>query len=121
MSQSKQSFGQQGEQLAADHLISQGYAIIAANWHCRYGEIDLIARQGATIVFVEVRTRHANLADAAFASISERKRERIIRAVHLYLAKHHLEESSWRVDVIAIAFPPSGSPIVEHVPDALDW
>ena len=121
MSQPKQSFGQRGEQLAVNHLTSQGYTITTTNWHCRYGEIDIIARQATTIVFVEVRTRHADLTDAAFASISQRKRERLIRAVHVYLANHHLEESLWRVDVIAIAFPPSGKPVIQHVLDALDW
>lgn len=121
MSQSKQSFGQRGEQLAADFLTHQGYTVIAVNWHCRYGEIDIIARQGDTTVFLEVRTRHASLPESAFASISERKRERLIRAVHLYLARYHLEDALWRVDVIAIAFPESGSPIIEHVQDALGW
>lgn len=121
MSQPKQTFGQRGEQLAVNHLTSQGYTIVATNWHCRYGEIDIIASQESIMAFVEVRTRHADLPESSFASISQRKRERLIRAVHVYLANHHLEEALWRVDVIAIAFPPCGKPVIEHVLDALDW
>jgi len=121
VTQPKQSFGQRGEQLAVNYLVNQGYTIITTNWRCRYGEIDIIARQENTMVFVEVRTRHTGLPETAFASISERKRERLVRAVHIYLANHHLEEALWRVDVIAIAFPPTGKPIIEHAPDALNW
>ncbi|MBI5669293.1 MAG: YraN family protein [Chloroflexi bacterium] len=116
-----QPFGQRGEQLATHYLKQQGYTIIGTNWHCRFGEIDIIARQGDTLVFVEVRARHAALPEAAFASISKRKRARLLRAAHLYLADHQLENANWRVDVIAIAIPPSGRPMIEHVADALDW
>ncbi|HEX2907602.1 MAG TPA: YraN family protein [Phototrophicaceae bacterium] len=118
---STRPFGNQGEQLAASHLQHQGYTIVAQNWHCQYGEIDIIARQGETLVFVEVRTRHARLTETAFESITERKQARLVRAVQVYLAQHNLEDGPWRVDVIAIAVPPSGSPVIDHITDALDW
>ena len=121
MAQAKQPFGQQGEQLAAQYLRARGYCVLAANWHCRVGEIDIIARQGSMLVFVEVRTRHAVQTDTALESISDRKRARLIRAVHVYLAEHGLEEAVWRLDVIAIAVPSNGTPILEHYPDAFDW
>lgn len=116
-----QPFGQQGEKLAANYLEQQGYTIVSTNWRCRVGEIDIIARQGDILVFVEVRARHAALPETAFASISERKRRRLTRAVYVYLADHHLQDAAWRVDVIAIAIPSSGKPLIEHITDALDW
>lgn len=116
-----QPFGQRGEKLAADYLKQRGYAILGVNWRCKYGELDIVARQGQTLVFVEVRTRHAALPEAAFASITERKRQRLVRAATLYLAQHHLDAALWRIDVVAIAIPQTGSPLIEHVTDALDW
>lgn len=118
---SKQALGKRGENLAADHLAKQGYLLVGANWHCAYGEIDLIAQHGDTLVFVEVRTRHSGL-EAAFESISARKRQNLERLAHLYLSESDLDaDTIWRIDVIAISFSPQGAPVVEHVQDALDW
>jgi putative endonuclease len=116
-----QPTGQRGEQLAASYLKKQGYHIITTNWRCKLGEIDIVARQNETLVFVEVRTRHAPLPEAAFESIRSRKQERLVKAAHLYLSTHHLDDISWRVDVIAIAVPQKGDPLIEHVQDALEW
>ncbi|NWG15648.1 MAG: YraN family protein [Chloroflexi bacterium] len=118
---STRSFGQQGERLAIRYLEQRGYTIIATNWRCQYGEIDIIAHQGVMLVFVEVRARHTDRTDAAFESVGARKQRRLARAVQSYLASHHLEQAAWRVDVIAIAIPPSGEAIIEHAEDALGW
>lgn len=115
------SLGQRGEHLAARHLESRGYHIVAVNWRCPQGELDIIARQGEVLVFVEVRARRAPLTETAFESINARKRTRIGRAAHAYLALHCLEDTPWRIDVIAVALPPSGHPVIEHVEDALNW
>lgn len=118
---STRPFGQQGERLAVSYLERQGYTIIATNWRCQYGEIDIIARQNHMLVFVEVRARHAERTEAAFESIGPHKQQRLARAAQSYLAKHQLEQTAWRVDVIAIAIPSSGEPIIEHAEDALGW
>jgi putative endonuclease len=113
--------GQKGEAMAAAHLQQRGYQIVGVNWRCTRGEIDIIARTGETLVFVEVRTRHADSTAAAFESINERKQNRMQNAVHMYLSEHNLEDAAWRIDVIAVALPQYGKPLIEQVEDALDW
>jgi putative endonuclease len=81
----KQRTGAAAEQLAARHLESHGLAILARNYRCRGGEIDLIARDGATLVFVEVRLRGSEAYGGARASIDARKQQRVLRAVRHYL------------------------------------
>ncbi len=101
---SRQTLGQRGEHLAADHLRRRGYVILATNWRCPQGEIDIIAQQDKTLVLVEVRTRRSGLEDA-FASISPRKRMILERAAYLYLAEQNLDaDTDWRIDVIAVTF-----------------
>lgn len=77
--------GEQGEALAAAFLQRQGLTIVARNYRCRFGEIDLIARDGETLVFVEVRSRASNAFGGAAASITHAKQARLLQA-----ARHHL-------------------------------
>jgi putative endonuclease len=111
--------GKHGEQLAADHLRNNGYEIITTNWHCPRGEIDIVARIKDMLVFVEVKTRRGHKTEAAFASITARKRERLIASVYTYLEQHAKSEVDWRIDVIGVAL--SRQPVIEHVEDALGW
>jgi putative endonuclease len=120
-SHSKRPFGQSGEALAARYLAERGYQIVATNWHCQHGELDIVARQTDMLVFVEVRTRHANTPDTAFESITPRKRHKLTALAHAYLTAHNLDSAMWRVDVIAIAIGRSGPPQIEHAEDALGW
>lgn len=117
----RKPFGQRGEQLAAEHLQRQGYTIIGTNWHCKHGEIDIIAHLESTFVFVEVRSRHAETTEPSFESITPHKHKKMVAAANAYLTAHHLENANWRIDVIAVAIPRSGQPIIEQVEDALDW
>jgi putative endonuclease len=117
----RKPFGQHGEQLAVEHLQQQGYTVVGVNWRCNHGEIDVIAQHNDTLVFVEVRTRHASSPETAFESITPRKRKKLAALAHTYLSLHNLEQVNWRVDVIAIALPPSGQPIIEQAEDALGW
>ncbi|MEO5699500.1 MAG: YraN family protein [Casimicrobiaceae bacterium] len=80
------SAGAAAEALAAQYLAAQGLAVIARNWKMRRGEIDLIARDGATLVFVEVRLRRSAQFGGAAASITARKRARLVAAAEHYLA-----------------------------------
>lgn len=121
MTKARQSLGQHGEQLAQAHLRQQGYTILSTNWRCAHGELDIVAQQSDTVVFVEVRTRSAEATDAAFESINPRKQEKLAALAHLFLEAHDLETASWRIDVIAVAVPRSGKPHIEQVENALDW
>lgn len=78
--------GEQGEALAADFLQRQGLVITTRNYHCRFGEIDLIARDGGTVVFVEVRSRANDTYGGAAASITAAKQAKLLKAARHYLA-----------------------------------
>ncbi len=79
--------GARAEALAADFLMRYGLAIVERNWRRRHGEIDLIARDGETLVFIEVRLRRRNDFGGAAASITAAKQSRLLRAAGLYLAR----------------------------------
>jgi putative endonuclease len=79
--------GEDGEAIAAQFLERRGLRLIERNYRCRYGEIDLIARDGATLVFVEVRMRSADRYGGAAGSITAAKRARLLRAARHYLAR----------------------------------
>lgn len=79
--------GARGEALAAAFLERQGLAIVARNVRSRFGEIDLVARDGEALVFVEVRLRRSSAFGGAAASITAAKRERLVKAAEGYLAR----------------------------------
>ncbi|HLY27171.1 MAG TPA: YraN family protein [Aggregatilineales bacterium] len=116
-----QSKGKRGEAAAVAALLKAGYEIIARNWRCAIGEIDLIAKHRQDIVFVEVRSRSDSL-DAALESINTRKRNRLMQLAQFYLDQHGLEDSPFRIDAVAVAFEPgSRTPKVEIIEDAVGW
>ena len=78
--------GARAEALAAAYLEQRGLAVVERNFRRRCGEIDLVARDGATLVFVEVRLRRGHAFGGAAASITAAKRVRLVRAAELYLA-----------------------------------
>jgi putative endonuclease len=78
--------GVQAEQLAAQYLQQRGLTMVQANFRCRFGEIDLIMRDGKTLVFAEVRQRSSRDFGGALASIDRPKQQRIILAAQLYLS-----------------------------------
>jgi putative endonuclease len=91
MNKSTQSSGAAAEQLAADYLTRQGLGLVTRNYRCRGGEIDLIMRDGATLVFVEVRARMRDDFGGAAASITAAKQARIILAARHYLARYRVD------------------------------
>lgn len=114
------TLGKQGEDAACRWLEAKGYRIVARNWLCALGEIDIIAQIDTLWVFVEVRTRRGSI-DEAMSSIGTVKRQRMIHAAHAYAATLTERDPVWRVDVVAVAAQRDGSLRVEHVEDALDW
>jgi|TARA_B100001964_G_scaffold184609_1_gene204634 putative endonuclease len=105
--------GQQGEDLAARHLSRNGYAILDRNVHLGRFEIDIIAQEGDTVAFVEVKTRRdADIANPE-DNITPGKKRRLIAAARIYLGKaDHDPNIYYRFDVIAITFPLKGKPII---------
>ena len=97
----KQEQGRAGEDLALAWLERHGLVLVEANFRCKLGEIDLILRDGATLVFVEVRQRAAGAPVSAAASIGPAKIRRIIRAAQVYLQRFD-RLPPCRIDVVAI-------------------
>jgi len=97
----KQVAGDGAEERAARHLAEHGLAIVARNYRTRLGEIDLVAREGGTLVFVEVRKRSSRGFGGAAASVDARKRARIESAARLFLARL-AHEPPCRFDVVAL-------------------
>jgi putative endonuclease len=91
MSKNIADIGAEAEQAAADYLVGQGLQLVTRNFHCRGGEIDLVMRDGATLVFVEVRARSRTDYGSAAESITPTKQGRIILAARHYLARHKLD------------------------------
>ncbi len=118
---STKSTGDQGEVIASRFLQSKGYQIVATNWRCRGGEIDIVARHGAMWVFVEVKTRRGLQAGDALLAITPAKRQRLITAAQIYAAEIGMDDPPWRIDAVAITFAANGTARCVHVEDALDW
>ena len=111
-----------GERLARTHLEAAGYRVAAANYHCRWGEIDLIARDGDDWVFVEVRTRRGSSHGEPEETLTEAKAGRIILAAQHYLSEVEglQAEPSWRIDLVAVRLGPGRRVLdIHHVKHAV--
>jgi putative endonuclease len=108
MTRTRVSLGRRGEQLAEEKLAASGYAILARNYRCRAGEIDLVARHGETLVFVEVRTRRGEAFGLPEASLTPRKRQHLIAAAESYLQAQALADAAWRIDFVAVELSSRG-------------
>ena len=111
--------GGPGEDLACRHLEQQGLRVLERNYCCRVGEIDVVARDGETVVFVEVKERGDATRGAAVEAVTRPKRRRVIRAARLWAAARGLSESFVRFDVVAIDWK-DGEPVVRHEKGAFD-
>ena len=112
--------GAAGESLACRHLESRGLVILARNFRCRSGEVDLVARDGETTVFVEVKERARATHGEACDAVTFGKRRRIVRAARIYAAARGLYESPLRFDVVSIDWMDDGRPRIRHDAAAFD-
>ena len=112
--------GRGGEHLAADWLVAHGLRVVARNWRCPYGEVDLIAEDADGLVFVEVKTRRGDRMGLPEEAITPTKRRRLITTVQAYLAEHQREDQPFRIDVLAIQLSPRGTLVeIRHYPHAV--
>lgn len=93
--------GQVGEDIACDYLREQGYLIIDRNWRCRFGEIDIIARDGPDLAFVEVKNRSRPGYGGPIGALTRQKKDRIITAARMYLSQTE-SDLPVRFDLVAI-------------------
>lgn len=119
----KDAVGRYGEQVAADHLEAAGLVILERNWRCREGELDIIARDGAELVFVEVKTRSSLAFGSPAEAVGRVKSARIRQlALRYLLARRDAgDDASWaalRFDVVAVLRTAGAGPDVVHVKGA---
>jgi putative endonuclease len=109
------ALGTYGERVAASHLRSLGMVVLATNWRCRFGEIDLVARDGSTLVICEVKTRTSSSHGTPVEAVVGRKAARLRRLAAYWLEVHDVEPVAVRIDVVSVVVPSKGAPHVERV------
>jgi putative endonuclease len=115
----RRGLGTMGEELAARHLAAAGYDILARNWRCAGGELDLVARQGDGLVLVEVRTRRGDALGSPEESLTRAKQARLIALAEAYVQATDWP-GAWRIDVVAVELDWSGRlRRVEHYENAV--
>ncbi|MDU4698626.1 MULTISPECIES: YraN family protein [Paenibacillus] len=116
----RKDLGRKAEQLACEHLLSQGFTIVERNWRCRTGEIDIIANKANLLIIVEVRSRSQQA--AAFGSpaesITPRKIKQVRDTAAVYLHRTGQFAANIRFDVVAVTFGRGEELTLEHIPAA---
>ena len=122
MTTDRKKLGQWGESVAATHLEAKGYEIVERNWRCSRGEIDLVARAGQALIFVEVKTRRGRAMGSPEEGLTPKKGQKLMTLAQIYVADHQLDVD-WRVDLVAVELDRSGKLLrCEHIPNAvLGW
>ncbi|MFD7627551.1 YraN family protein [Streptomyces sp. NPDC059851] len=112
----RQALGRYGEDLAARRLAEAGMTVIARNWRCRGGEIDIVARDGDALVVCEVKTRREGCFEHPMAAVRPGKAERLRRLAGRWLTDHGgPPPGGVRIDLVGVLLPRRGAPVVEHV------
>ncbi len=118
--------GQWGERQARLHLEAKGYDIVATNFRCRAGELDIVARQGDELVFVEVKTRRGTAFGGPEESISPSRAERLAVVAEEFLQSHYAggygSGTEWRIDLVCVNLDRSGRLVsVNHIEHAVEF
>lgn len=109
--------GKEGEKIACNYLIERGYKILEKNYHYGHGEIDIIAKDRDTLVFVEVKYRKSLEYGMPEDSITRKKQLQIRKIAEAYLYQNKIENQSCRIDVISILHLQNENPVVNHYID----
>lgn len=123
LNDSRQARGRTGEAIARRHLRRRRYAIIQTNFRTRYGEIDIIARRGSTIIFVEVKARRSRRFGEPFEAVGPRKQQQLKRMAEMWLAARQgpgaPDDCIYRFDVISIMLGGDGRAVeLRHIKNA---
>ncbi len=113
--------GRAGEDAAAAFLLARGYRIIVRNYRRRFGEIDIIAEDGAVLVFVEVKSRQSNRFGSPFEAVDRRKQRQISRVALDYITRYGKENRPARFDVVAVELTAGVPPRIEMIQDAFEF
>jgi putative endonuclease len=110
----KDVLGRRGEQLAVDFLIDRGLRVLARNWRCPEGELDVVAAEGPVLIVCEVKTRSGLGFGEPAEAVTARKAARIRRVTQAWLAERGSGWPEVRFDVLAVLLPPGGRATVQH-------
>ncbi len=118
----RKQLGAWGESLAAEHLQAHGYEIVARNWRCQQGEIDLVARRDGDYIFVEVKTRRGRGMGTPEEALTPYKAKKLLKLGALYVAEQEVD-AGWQIDLVAVELDKAGKLLrCEHIPNAvLGW
>lgn len=118
MTTTRQQTGRRGEEAAVAYLQEHGYTIVCRNYRRREGELDLVAMDGSTLVFIEVKARRNTAFGLPQESVIGRKQARIRQLARCFLAEKGTRAAAYRFDVIAVSWGPEGKPRIEHIKNA---
>lgn len=107
--------GQFGERLAAQKLVDAGMVVLDRNWRCRAGEVDLVLRDGQTLVFCEVKTRSTSAFGHPLEAVQPRKAARLRRLAAAWLEEHDVRPVEVRIDLVGVLLSDKGAAEVVHV------
>ena len=119
MTQERLALGVKGEDLACEALVERGCAVVTRRYSTEHGEIDIVAREGSTLVVCEVKTRRGLNYGSPAESITYRKLATLRRFAGRWLQAHDLRPAEIRIDVISILFDNNTPPRVDHVRGAV--
>ena len=109
------ALGAYGERVAAAHLVDAGMSIVDRNWRCDIGELDIVARDGDTLVVCEVKTRRGVQFGSPLEKVTSDKAERLRRLAARWIAERQVHPSDVRIDIVGVVQTPRGRAQVEHV------
>ena len=111
----RQAVGAWGERVAAQHLVTSGYQVVARNWRCSVGEVDIVAWQGDVLVFCEVKTRRGVAFGPPVDAVVFAKLRRLRRLAAEWLATHDEHPSEVRFDVVSVLLVRPGTIEIDHI------
>lgn len=112
--------GKQGEEIAAAYLRKAGYVLLERNYRCLFGEIDIIARDGETLCFIEVKSRRSARYGDPQLAVTRKKQQKMTRVALHYLSSRDLCDRPARFDVVAVRLTPTGAGAVDLIRNAFD-
>ena len=118
VTEARQALGKKGEAAARAYLEQHGVRILAANYACAAGEIDLIGREREALLFIEVKTRTSDAFGPPQLAVHQRKQRQIVRAAQWFLAERRLSEVACRFDVVAVTVLGDEVPHIHWLRDA---
>ncbi len=114
----KKQFGNEGEEIACDYLVSEGYNIVERNWRFGRGEIDIIAKQNDLLIFIEVKSRKTLEYGMPELAVTKKKQLQIRKIAEAYLYEKEIADIDCRIDVISILLTDKEHPEINHIENA---